>query len=53
VAAIDAPSGDLDGLAADCAAAVCDGFSGKLALHPGQVPVINAAFARSGRSRAS
>lgn len=35
---------DLDGLARECAAARRDGFVGKLAIHPDQVPVINAAF---------
>jgi citrate lyase subunit beta/citryl-CoA lyase len=35
---------DLDGLAAFAAAARRDGFEGMLAIHPAQVPVINAAF---------
>lgn len=35
---------DAEGLAAECRAAVRDGFSGKMAIHPAQVPVINAAF---------
>jgi citrate lyase subunit beta / citryl-CoA lyase len=35
---------DLDGLRRECRAAVRDGFSGKLAIHPEQVPVINEAF---------
>ena len=35
---------DEDGLAADCAAGHREGFTGKLAIHPAQVPVINAAF---------
>lgn len=35
---------DEAGLAAECAAAARDGFTGKLAIHPAQVPVINAAF---------
>lgn len=35
---------NMDGLAAECRAAVRDGFSGKLAIHPAQVEVINAAF---------
>ncbi len=38
---------DLDGLAAECRAARRDGFVGKMAIHPAQVPVINAAFAPS------
>lgn len=33
-----------DGLKSECEAAVRDGFSGKMAIHPAQVPVINAAF---------
>ncbi len=36
---------DLDGLDASCQAARRDGFVGKLAIHPDQVPVINRAFA--------
>jgi citrate lyase subunit beta/citryl-CoA lyase len=35
---------DLSGLAAYAARAAHDGFSGMLAIHPAQVPVINAAF---------
>jgi citrate lyase subunit beta/citryl-CoA lyase len=35
---------DLHGLKQECAAAARDGFSGKLAIHPAQVPVINDAF---------
>ncbi|OCW58909.1 HpcH/HpaI aldolase/citrate lyase family protein [Hoeflea olei] len=35
---------DNDALAAECRAAVRDGFSGKMAIHPGQVETINAAF---------
>ncbi|MCY0146993.1 CoA ester lyase [Hoeflea sp. G2-23] len=35
---------DKDGLDAECRAAVRDGFSGKMAIHPGQVAIINAAF---------
>jgi len=35
---------DMDGLDAECRAAVRDGFSGKMAIHPDQVSVINAAF---------
>jgi citrate lyase subunit beta / citryl-CoA lyase len=35
---------DLDGLATEAGAARRDGFTGKLAIHPDQVPVINAAF---------
>ena len=36
---------DLDGLRRECAEAARDGFSGKLAIHPDQVPVINEVFA--------
>jgi citrate lyase subunit beta/citryl-CoA lyase len=35
---------DLDGLKRECEAAARDGFSGKLAVNPAQVPVINDAF---------
>jgi citrate lyase subunit beta/citryl-CoA lyase len=35
---------DLDGLATECEAARRDGFVAKMAIHPAQVPVINAAF---------
>lgn len=35
---------DLDGLAAYAARARRDGFTGMMAIHPAQVPVINAAF---------
>jgi citrate lyase subunit beta / citryl-CoA lyase len=35
---------DADGLAREARAAARDGFSGKLAIHPAQVPVINEAF---------
>ncbi len=35
---------DDAGLAAECQAAARDGFTGKLAIHPGQVDTINAAF---------
>jgi citrate lyase subunit beta / citryl-CoA lyase len=35
---------DEDGLRAECEAAVRDGFSGKMAIHPGQVAIINEAF---------
>ncbi|MBZ9677184.1 HpcH/HpaI aldolase/citrate lyase family protein [Mesorhizobium sp. ES1-1] len=38
---------DLAGLAAECAEAERDGFTGKMAIHPDQVPVINAAFTPS------
>jgi citrate lyase subunit beta/citryl-CoA lyase len=38
---------DLDGLAAYAARARRDGFTGMMAIHPGQVPVINAAFTPS------
>tara|TARA_R110002020_G_scaffold12842_6_gene46689 strand:+ start:577 stop:1479 length:903 start_codon:yes stop_codon:yes gene_type:complete len=35
---------NMDGLDAECRAAVRDGFVGKMAIHPDQVGVINAAF---------
>lgn len=35
---------DLDGLRQECEHARRDGFSGKLAIHPAQVEIINAAF---------
>ena len=38
---------DNDGLVRDCAAAARDGFTGKLAIHPGQIEAINAAFTPS------
>ncbi len=38
---------DLEGLAAYAARGRRDGFTGMMAIHPGQVPVINAAFAPS------
>lgn len=38
---------DDKGLAAECAAARRDGFTAKMAIHPAQVPVINAAFTPS------
>lgn len=38
---------DADGLRAECEAAARDGFSAKLAIHPDQVDVINAAFTPS------
>jgi citrate lyase subunit beta/citryl-CoA lyase len=47
VDAIDGPFidfRDTEGLAAECAASRRDGFSGKLAIHPAQVPIINQAF---------
>jgi len=40
---------DLDGLSAESAAAARDGFTGKLAIHPDQVEIINAAFTPSRR----
>jgi len=50
VAAIDTIYGDFRdeaGLAADCRAARQDGFTGRLAIHPNQVGVINACFTPS------
>jgi len=38
---------DADGLRAEAEAAAREGFTGKLAIHPNQVPIINAAFTPS------
>ena len=38
---------DIDGLRAEAEAAAREGFTGKLAIHPAQVPIINAAFTPS------
>lgn len=38
---------DLDGLRREAETAAVDGFTGKLAIHPAQVPVINQAFTPS------
>lgn len=38
---------DQDGLEAECRAAVRDGFTGKMAIHPGQVAPINRIFTPS------
>jgi citrate lyase subunit beta/citryl-CoA lyase len=38
---------DIDGLRAECLEAERDGFTGKMAIHPDQVPVINEAFTPS------
>lgn len=38
---------DESGLAAECLAAERDGFTAKMAIHPAQVPIINAAFTPS------
>ncbi|KXF77394.1 citrate lyase [Paramesorhizobium deserti] len=38
---------DEAGLKRECAAAERDGFTGKLAIHPAQIPIINAAFTPS------
>jgi citrate lyase subunit beta/citryl-CoA lyase len=43
---------DEAGLAAECRAAARDGFAGKLAIHPAQVPSINAAFTPSAEALA-
>ena len=50
VAAVDGPHtaiGDTRGLGREAEAAFAEGFDGKLAIHPAQVPVINAAFTPS------
>jgi citrate lyase beta subunit len=41
--------GDLAGLRRECDEAVTMGFTGKISIHPGQIPVINAAFTPSPR----
>lgn len=38
---------DLEGLDRECAEALRDGFSGKLAIHPAQIPVIHERFTPS------
>lgn len=38
---------DVELLARECAEACADGYTGKAAIHPGQVPVVNACFAPS------
>jgi len=38
---------DLEGLRRECEDAVQMGFTGKISIHPNQIPVINAAFAPS------
>lgn len=38
---------DLEGLRRECEDAVQMGFTGKISIHPSQIPVINAAFAPS------
>jgi len=43
---------DADGLAAECRDGARDGFVAKMAIHPGQVPVINEAFTPSGEALA-
>lgn len=43
---------DLEGLAAYAARGVRDGFSGMMAIHPSQVPIINAAFTPSAEDQA-
>lgn len=44
---------DLDGLAAYAGRAARDGFTGMLAIHPDQVPIINAAFSPSAEAVAA
>ncbi|WP_309084933.1 CoA ester lyase [Chelativorans sp.] len=38
---------DMEGFCRDCAEAERDGFTAKMAIHPAQVPIINAAFTPS------
>jgi citrate lyase subunit beta/citryl-CoA lyase len=44
---------DGEGLRLECEAAARDGFTGKMAIHPGQVETINAAFTPSAEEVAS
>jgi citrate lyase subunit beta/citryl-CoA lyase len=41
---------DADGFRAECLEAERDGFTGKMAIHPAQVPIINEAFTPSGEA---
>lgn len=41
---------DMEAFEAECLEAERDGFTGKMAIHPAQVPVINAAFTPSSES---
>ncbi|MER9882846.1 CoA ester lyase [Mesorhizobium sp. M0118] len=41
---------DMAGFEAECAEAERDGFTGKMAIHPAQVPVINATFTPSAQA---
>ncbi len=41
---------DADGLRAECEAARRDGFTGKMAIHPAQAPIINEVFTPSERT---
>ncbi|MEM9206705.1 MAG: CoA ester lyase [Pseudomonadota bacterium] len=41
---------DEESLKAECDAARQDGFTGKMAIHPAQVPIINAVFTPSGEA---
>lgn len=41
---------DEDGLRRECLDAARDGFTGKMAIHPAQVPVINEAFTPDGQA---
>jgi citrate lyase subunit beta/citryl-CoA lyase len=38
---------DVDGFRADCVAGIRDGFTGRMAIHPAQVPIINEVFTPS------
>ena len=44
---------DADGLAQECHAAARDGFTAKMAIHPGQVETINTAFTPAGEDVAA
>ena len=41
---------DEDAFASECEEAALDGFTAKMAIHPGQVPIINAAFTPSDKA---
>jgi citrate lyase subunit beta / citryl-CoA lyase len=41
---------DMEGLETECRAAVRDGFAGKMAIHPGQVDIINRVFTPEGHA---
>ena len=48
--AVDRKFRDLAGLRLECEAARCDGFAGKMAIHPAQIEIINEIFTPSHES---